>query len=173
MDHPATSRVRVVLSALILLAGGRPGPRWPWLPRPRPSRVPCHPLPQDGPPCSGTTSTARPDPGHHRPTGSTTSARIRATSEVNSNTNSTSNVYLDGNGHLVIKAINSGGSWTVGQDREHPRRLPGPARRRIGDDRVDSSSRIRRTGSGTGRRSGPSARPRGRAAPWSPPARPT
>jgi beta-glucanase (GH16 family) len=32
--------------------------------------------------------------------------------EVNRNTSSTSNVYLDGNGHLVLKAINSGGSWT-------------------------------------------------------------
>ena len=32
--------------------------------------------------------------------------------EVNLNTNSTSNVYLDGKGHLVLKAIDSGGSWT-------------------------------------------------------------
>jgi beta-glucanase (GH16 family) len=32
--------------------------------------------------------------------------------EVNHNTSSTSNVYLDGKGHLVLKAINSGGSWT-------------------------------------------------------------
>jgi hypothetical protein len=30
-------------------------------------------------------------------------------------TSSTSNVYLDGNGHLVIKAINSGGNWTSGR----------------------------------------------------------
>ena len=34
-------------------------------------------------------------------------------SEVNRNTSSTSNVYLDGQGHLVLKAINSGGSWTA------------------------------------------------------------
>ena len=32
--------------------------------------------------------------------------------EINHNTSSTSNVYLDGKGHLVLKAINSGGSWT-------------------------------------------------------------
>ncbi len=35
--------------------------------------------------------------------------------EINRNTSSTSNVYLDGNGHLVLKAINSGGSWTSGR----------------------------------------------------------
>ncbi len=33
------------------------------------------------------------------------------TGEKEHTTNSTSNVYLDGNGHLVLKAINSGGSW--------------------------------------------------------------
>ena len=34
------------------------------------------------------------------------------TGEVENTTNSTSNVYLDGNGHLVLKAINNGGTWT-------------------------------------------------------------
>jgi Ricin-type beta-trefoil lectin domain len=33
--------------------------------------------------------------------------------EVNHNTSSTSNVYRDGKGHLVVKAIRSGGSWTA------------------------------------------------------------
>jgi len=37
------------------------------------------------------------------------------TGEVETMTNSTSNVYQDGSGHLVIKAINSGGSWTSGR----------------------------------------------------------
>ena len=37
------------------------------------------------------------------------------TGEVETVTNSTSNVYQDGNGHLVIKAINSGGNWTSGR----------------------------------------------------------
>jgi phage tail protein X len=34
------------------------------------------------------------------------------TGEKEQTTNSTNNVYLDGNGHLVLKAINNGGSWT-------------------------------------------------------------
>src|SRR5450755_4171099 len=33
--------------------------------------------------------------------------------EVNNNTSSTSNVYRDGQGHLVLKAIKSGSSWTA------------------------------------------------------------
>jgi hypothetical protein len=37
------------------------------------------------------------------------------TGEIEHTTNSTSNVYLDGNGHLVLKAINSGGTWTSGR----------------------------------------------------------
>jgi hypothetical protein len=37
------------------------------------------------------------------------------TSEVETMTNSTSNVYLDGSGHLDIKAIGSSGSWTSGR----------------------------------------------------------
>jgi hypothetical protein len=37
------------------------------------------------------------------------------TGEIEHTTNSTSNVYLDGNGHLTLKAINSGGSWTSGR----------------------------------------------------------
>src|ERR1700733_14645726 len=37
------------------------------------------------------------------------------TGEVENTTNSTNNVYLDGNGHLVLKAINNGGTWTSGR----------------------------------------------------------
>jgi hypothetical protein len=37
------------------------------------------------------------------------------TGEIEHTTNSTSNVYLDGNGHLVLKAINNGGTWTSGR----------------------------------------------------------
>ncbi|HZU56399.1 MAG TPA: glycoside hydrolase family 16 protein [Actinocrinis sp.] len=37
------------------------------------------------------------------------------TGEVESETNSTANVYQDGAGHLVIKPIQSGGSWTSGR----------------------------------------------------------
>jgi len=34
------------------------------------------------------------------------------TGEVEHTTNSTNNVYLDGNGHLILKATDSGGTWT-------------------------------------------------------------
>src|SRR6202035_1202893 len=37
------------------------------------------------------------------------------TGETEHTTSSTSNVYLDGNGHLVLKAVNSGGTWTSGR----------------------------------------------------------
>src|SRR5258708_22653217 len=37
------------------------------------------------------------------------------TGETEHTTNSTNNVYLDGNGHLVLKAINNGGTWTSGR----------------------------------------------------------
>jgi hypothetical protein len=37
------------------------------------------------------------------------------TGEVENTTNSTNNVYLDGNGHLVLKAIDNGGTWTSGR----------------------------------------------------------
>jgi hypothetical protein len=34
------------------------------------------------------------------------------TGEIENTTSSTSNAYLDGNGHLVLKAIDNGGTWT-------------------------------------------------------------
>ncbi len=37
------------------------------------------------------------------------------TGEVENTTSSTSNVYLDGNGHLVLKATDNGGTWTSGR----------------------------------------------------------
>ena len=37
------------------------------------------------------------------------------TGEVENTTNSTSNVYLDGNGDLVLKAIDNNGTWTSGR----------------------------------------------------------
>ncbi|MEV6926473.1 discoidin domain-containing protein [Dactylosporangium sp. NPDC051485] len=37
------------------------------------------------------------------------------TGEKEHTTNSTQNVYLDGSGHLVLKAINNGGTWTSGR----------------------------------------------------------
>ncbi|HEX4831051.1 MAG TPA: discoidin domain-containing protein [Trebonia sp.] len=37
------------------------------------------------------------------------------TGEKENTTNSTNNVYIDGNGHLVLKAISNGGTWTSGR----------------------------------------------------------
>ncbi|HEY1487847.1 MAG TPA: glycoside hydrolase family 16 protein, partial [Micromonosporaceae bacterium] len=37
------------------------------------------------------------------------------TGEIEQTTNSTNNVYLDGNGHLVLKATDNGGTWTSGR----------------------------------------------------------
>jgi hypothetical protein len=37
------------------------------------------------------------------------------TGETEQTTNSTNNVYLDGNGHLVLKAIDNGGTWASGR----------------------------------------------------------
>ncbi len=42
-------------------------------------------------------------------------------------TNSTNNVYLDGNGHLVIKAIDSGGAWTSGRIQTNTANVGAPA----------------------------------------------
>ena len=54
------------------------------------------------------------------------------TGEIEQTTNSTNNVYLDGNGHLVLKAINNGGTWTSGRiesTRDDFQAPPGPAAR--------------------------------------------
>lgn len=37
------------------------------------------------------------------------------TGEIETMTNSTNNVYQDGNGHLVVKALSSNGNWTSGR----------------------------------------------------------
>jgi beta-glucanase (GH16 family) len=113
MDRPVTSRFRVALNALILLAGGLAG-----------SAV-----------AVGTAQQALATTAPHAPSGWNTvfedtfagAAGSRPSEnnwfyylgtdsgneEVNANVSSTSNTYLDGDGHLVLKAINSGGSWTA------------------------------------------------------------
>src|SRR6202046_406421 len=58
------------------------------------------------------------------------------TGEIETMTNSTSNVFLDGSGHLEIKAIDSGGSWTSGRMQTPHASVGGPA----GGERVDNSS---------------------------------
>ena len=49
------------------------------------------------------------------------------TGEIETMTNSTNNVYLDGNGHLVIKAIGSGSSWTSGRIQTNTANVGAPA----------------------------------------------
>ncbi len=49
------------------------------------------------------------------------------TGEIETMTNSTSNVFLDGSGHLVIKAINSGGAWTSGRIQTPTANVGAPA----------------------------------------------
>ena len=51
------------------------------------------------------------------------------TGEIEHTTSSTSNVYLDGRGHLVLEGDPRRRRLDVGQDRVRPRRLPGPGRR--------------------------------------------
>ncbi len=49
------------------------------------------------------------------------------TGEIETMTNSASNVFLDGSGHLVIKAINSGGAWTSGRIQTNTANVGAPA----------------------------------------------
>src|SRR5215472_18982480 len=49
------------------------------------------------------------------------------TGEIETMTNSTSNVFLDGNGHLVIKAIKSGSAWTSGRIQTNTANVGAPA----------------------------------------------
>jgi hypothetical protein len=49
------------------------------------------------------------------------------TGEIETMTNSTNNVFLDGNGHLVIKAIGSGSSWTSGRIQTNTANVGAPA----------------------------------------------
>src|SRR5215472_17009262 len=49
------------------------------------------------------------------------------TGEIETMTNSTSNVFLDGSGHLVIKAIGSGSSWTSGRIQTPTANVGAPA----------------------------------------------
>ena len=57
------------------------------------------------------------------------------TGEIEQTTSSTNNVYLDGNGHLVLKAISSGGAWTSARIEATRDDFQAPAGRQAGDDR--------------------------------------
>ena len=92
--------------------------------------------------------------------------------EINHNTSSTSNVYLDGKGHLVLKAINSGGSWTAARIESTRDDFQAPS-----GGELEMIASIEQPdpahGMGYWPASGPSGRPCGRAAPWPAPARST
>jgi hypothetical protein len=49
------------------------------------------------------------------------------TGEIETMTNSTSNVHLDGNGHLVITALKSGSAWTSGRIQTNTANVGAPA----------------------------------------------
>jgi hypothetical protein len=49
------------------------------------------------------------------------------TGEIETMTDSTSNVYLDGNGHLDITALESGGAWTSGRIQTNTANVGAPA----------------------------------------------
>jgi hypothetical protein len=49
------------------------------------------------------------------------------TGEIETMTNSTSNVHLDGNGHLDLTALNSGGNWTSGRVQTSTANVGAPA----------------------------------------------
>ncbi len=111
MDRPVTSRVRVALNTLILLAGCLAGAAVAVATGQQALAGTVPPAPP------GWTSVFTDD--FAGPAGSPSSANWfydigmdRGNAEIEHNTSSTSNVYLDGKGHLVLKAINSGGSWT-------------------------------------------------------------
>jgi beta-glucanase (GH16 family) len=111
MDGPVTSRVRVALNALILLAGCLAGAAVAVATGQQALAGTVPPAP------SGWTTVFADD--FAGAAGSPSSANWfydigmdRGNAEIEHNTSSTSNVYLDGKGHLVLKAIDSGGSWT-------------------------------------------------------------
>src|ERR1700734_2693102 len=124
MNHPhrQTGRRRVplplraALTALALRAGGLASVALTTLAAPTAARADTVP-----PPPSGWTTVFGDD--FAGAAGSAPSASNwfydigtgYGTGEIENTTNSTNNVYLDGNGHLVLKATDNGGTWTSGR----------------------------------------------------------
>src|SRR5271163_4150398 len=113
MDRPVTSRVRAALNALILLAGCLAGAAVT-------VATAQQALAGTAPRAPGGWNTVFEDNFTGKAGSPPSSANWfyllgtdSGNEEVNDNTSSTSNVYLDGEGHLVLKAIDSGGSWTA------------------------------------------------------------
>src|ERR1700690_3323404 len=110
MNLPATLRVPVGLNALLLLAGAAVAVAAAGQPA-LAGTVP--PAPSGwttvfGDDFAGAAGSAPSSANWFYDTGTD-----KGNKEVNRNTSSTSNVYRDGKGHLVLKAIKSGSSWTA------------------------------------------------------------
>jgi F5/8 type C domain/Ricin-type beta-trefoil lectin domain/Putative Ig domain len=111
MDRPVRSRVRTAASALVLLAGCLAAITVAAVTAPQ-----AHAGTAPPPPAGWTTVFSDNFAG---PAGSAPSSANWfydigtgfGTGEIEHMTSSTANSYLDGNGHLVLKAINNGGTW--------------------------------------------------------------
>jgi beta-glucanase (GH16 family) len=114
MNRSAMSRIRVALKALLLLVSGLAGAAVAVAATGQPAlagTVP--PAPSGwttvfGDNFAGAAGSAPSSANWFHDTGTDSGNK-----EVNRNTGSTSNVYRDGKGHLVLKAIKSGSSWTA------------------------------------------------------------
>ena len=111
MDRPVRSRVRIAANALVLLAGCLAAIAVAAVTAPQ-----AHAGTVPPPPAGWTTVFSDNFAG---PAGSAPSSANWfydigtgfGTGEIEKMTSSTANSYLDGNGHLVLKAINNGGTW--------------------------------------------------------------
>jgi hypothetical protein len=116
MPSPVALRYRSILSTLALLAGCLIGVAVTALATSSQARADTVP-----PPPSGWTTVFGDNfagPAGSAPASANWFYDIGTgfgTGEIEHTTNSTSNVYLDGNGHLVLKATNNGGTWTSGR----------------------------------------------------------
>jgi len=112
MDRPVMSRVRVALNALILLVGCLAGAAVAVATGQQALAGTVPPAPP------GWSTVFRDDfagAAGSAPSSANWFYDIGAdlgNEQISHNTSSTSNVYLDGKGRLVLKAINRGGSWT-------------------------------------------------------------
>src|ERR1700724_2020553 len=112
MDRPVRSPVCIAASALVLLAGCLAAIAVAAVSAPQ-----AHAGTAPPPPAGFTTVFSDDFAG---PAGSAPSSANWfydigsgfGTGEIEHTTSSTSNAYLDGNGHLVLKAIDNGGTWT-------------------------------------------------------------
>ena len=111
MDRPVRSRVRIAANALVLLAACLAAIAVAAVTAPQ-----AHAGTAPPPPAGYTTVFSDNFAG---PAGSAPSSANWfydigtgfGTGEIEHMTSSTANSYLDGNGHLVLKAINNGGTW--------------------------------------------------------------